>query len=332
MGDFQQVLHHRQRIGAGIVKPLQIVEPVRDLAAHDFFEQVEHAAAIGQAQHVANRVSGDRIAAFAMRHGLVQQGEGIAGGAFGGAGDQGQGAGLDFHIFFFRDRGQIGGQFAAVYAAQVEALAARQYRHRHFADFCGCENEFHMRWWFFQGLEQAIEGLLGQHVHFVNDIDLVAGAGRSIAHAFDDLADIVNAGAAGGVHLLHIHVAGFGDGDAGIALAAGMDGGLGSLAVRPDAVEGAGDDARRGGLAHAAHAREHEGMGDAARRKRVGQGAHQRLLPDQAGEVRGAVFARQNTVRLGRGAQIKREVFGHGPTITRTAPCGGKIQTRLWVR
>ena len=81
--------------------------------------------------------------------------------------------------------------------------------------------------------------------------------------------------------------------------AAGMDGRLGALAVRADAVQGAGDDAGGGGLAHPAHAREHEGMGDAAGGKGVGQGAHQRLLPDQAGEVGGAVFARQNAVGLG---------------------------------
>ncbi len=60
------------------------------------------------------------------------------------------------------------------------------------------------------------------------------------------------------------------------------------LAVRADAVERAGDDARGGGLAHAAHAGEHEGMGDAAGGEGVGQRAHQRLLPDQAGEVAGA--------------------------------------------
>ena len=54
----------------------------------------------------------------------------------------------------------------------------------------------------------------------------------------------------------------------------------------------------------------------------VGQGAHQRLLPDQAGEVGRAVFARQNAVRLGRRAQIKGQVFGHGGTIARAAQTG----------
>ncbi len=104
----------------------------------------------------------------------------------------------------------------------------------------------------------------------------------------------------------------FGDGDAGLADAAGMDGGLRALAVRPDAVERAGDDARGGGLAHAAHAGQHEGMGDAAGGEGVGQRAHQRFLPDQAGEIGRAVFARQHAIGLGlcrRGGQAKRGVL-----------------------
>ena len=231
-----------------------------------------------------------------------------------------------FTFSFSAMRRQMGGQFGAVDAAQIEALAARQHRHRHFADFGGGEDEFHMRRRLFQGLEQPVEGLLGQHVHFVDDVDLVARGGRGIAHAFDDLADIVDAGAGGGVHLLHIDIAGFGDGDAGLADAAGMDGGLGALAVRPDAVERARDDARGGGLAHAAHARQHEGMGDAAGGEGVGQGAHQRLLPDQAGEIGGAVFARQHAIGLGR-RPGRETVFGHGRTIARRAAARRQIRT-----
>ena len=43
-------------------------------------------------------------------------------------------------------------------------------------------------------------------------------------------------------------------------------------------------------------------MGDAAGGEGVGQGAHQRLLPDQAGKIGGAVFARKDAVGLGASA------------------------------
>jgi hypothetical protein len=53
-----------------------------------------------------------------------------------------------------------------------------------------------------------------------------------------------------------------GDGDAVVALAAGLRRRT-ALAVGTDAVQGAGDDPRRRRLADAAHAREREGMGQA---------------------------------------------------------------------
>ena len=43
-------------------------------------------------------------------------------------------------------------------AAQVEALAARQHRHRHLADLGGGEDELHMRRRLFQRLQQRVEG------------------------------------------------------------------------------------------------------------------------------------------------------------------------------
>jgi hypothetical protein len=45
-----------------------------------------------------------------------------------------------------------------------------------------------------QRLQEGVEGRRRQHVDFVDDVDLVAGAGRRIAHAVIDLADVVDAG------------------------------------------------------------------------------------------------------------------------------------------
>ena len=49
-------------------------------------------------------------------------------------------------------------------------------------------------------------------------------------------------------------------------------------------VQRARDQARGGGLAHAAHAGEHIGLGDAAARKRIAQRLHHGVLADQLGE------------------------------------------------
>ena len=156
-----------------------------------------------------------------------------------------------------------------------------------------------MRGRFFQRLQQTVESLLRQHVYFVDDVDLVARRRRGIARALDDLANVVDAGAGGGIHFLHVDKARFGNRPAWLANAARIDGRRGALAVRSNAVEGAGDNARGGGLSHAAHAGQHEGVGDTAGGECVAQRADQGFLPDQPGEIGRAVFARQHTIRLG---------------------------------
>ncbi len=99
-------------------------------------------------------------------------------------------------------------------ALEVEALAARQHRDRDLARLGGGEDELHMLGRLFQRLEQAVEGLLRQHVHLVDDVDLVAGGIRLVVGAIDEIAHIVDAGVGGGVHLHHVEMAALQDGAA----------------------------------------------------------------------------------------------------------------------
>ncbi len=78
----------------------------------------------------------------------------------------------------------------------------------------------------FQRLQQAIEGLRGEHVHFVDDLDLVTRRNRAIAHLLDDLSDIIDTGMGGGVHLNHVDMAAFHDRLTMFAGHAQVDGGL----------------------------------------------------------------------------------------------------------
>jgi hypothetical protein len=102
-------------------------------------------------------------------------------------------------------------------------------------------------------------------------------------------------GVGGRVHLHHVDMAAFGDGLAVLAHAAGV-GRRPAGAVRPDAVQPLGDDARRRGLARAANAGQHEGLRDAVGLEGVLQGAHHGVLSDQVGKGLGPVLARQNLV------------------------------------
>ena len=293
MREFQQVLQDDHGIGAGIVHLAQRRHHGGGVAAHRLFEQLEHAAAIGETQHVADLGGIDHAAAVGDR--LVEHGEPVAHRAVGGARQQRQRLGRDLDLFGRGDTGEVLDQNVVRHTLEVEALAAAQHRHRHLADLGGGEQELHMRRRLFKRLQQGVEGLLRQHVHFVDDVDLVAGRDGAVAHAFDQFAHVVDAGARGRVHLDDIDVAVLGDGLAVVADAARIDR-RAALAVGADAVECPGDDAGGRGLADAAHARKHEGVGDAAGGDGVAQGAHHCFLADQGGEIGGSVFTGKDAV------------------------------------
>jgi hypothetical protein len=90
----------------------------------------------------------------------------------------------------------------------------------------------------FERLEQAVEGRRREHVHFVDDIDFVGRRRGRVFHRVDDLADIVDAGIAGGVHFDDVDMAALDDGAAVLALDPQIERGMGTGLIL--VVEGAG--------------------------------------------------------------------------------------------
>ena len=128
-------------------------------------------------------------------------------------------------------------------------------------------------------------------MHFVDDVDLVARRNGAVAHTLDQLAYVVDAGPAGGVHFQHVHVPVLGDRDTMLADAAGLAVGH-ALTVGADAIQRPRNDPGRGRFAHTTHAGQHEGVGQTAAFDGVAQRAHHGLLADQVGESRRAILAR----------------------------------------
>ncbi len=88
MGEGGEVFQHDGRIGADVVQVLQPDERAGDGAAHDLLEEVDDERAVGEAQHLADFVGGERTGGVGDR--LIHQRERVAGGTFGGAGDHGE--------------------------------------------------------------------------------------------------------------------------------------------------------------------------------------------------------------------------------------------------
>ena len=77
----------------------------------------------------------------------------------------------------------------------------------------------------FEGLEQGVEGGVGDLVGFVEDVDLVAVAGGGVAGGVAQFANFVDAAIGGGVDLDDVDGVALADFDAGVAHAAGLGGG-----------------------------------------------------------------------------------------------------------
>ena len=179
------------------------------MALHEQFEKIDDAAAIGEPEHHAQGIRVDRGDAFAgaMCDRLVEKRQRIAHRALGGACDKRKRLVVDRDGLLGADRSEIIGQHPGIDAAQIESLAARADGDRNLFDLGRREDEFHMIGRLFQSFQEAVESLLGQHMHFVDDIDLRARHDRPVARALDDLAHIVDPGMRGGVHLDDIDMA-----------------------------------------------------------------------------------------------------------------------------
>ena len=201
-------------------------------------------------------------------------------------------------------------QKSRVDAAQVETLAARQHCHRHLADFSGGEDELGVRRRLLQRLEQRVEGRARQHVHFVEDVDLVARAHRRVADGIVDLPHVLDAVMRGGIHLQYVRMPALDDGLAVHAHHRHLDRRFFHRAVGQFVIERTRKNARGRRLSDAAHAGQDPGLRNAAALERVRDRAHHGVLPDQILEACGPVFACEHAVSIGR--RLGRGGTGNG--------------------
>ncbi len=223
---------------------------------------------------------------------LVERALGVAQSAFRAAGNGGQCVLVDRDFFLFGDflevlDDQVGGN-----PAQIKPLAPREDGGQNFLRFGGGEQEFHMRGWFFERLEQGVERFLGEHVDFVDDVNFEFGARGGVADGVAQLAYFIDAAVAGAVDFQHVQRAALGDFLAVVALVAGGDGGA------FDAIQGLGENAGGGRLADAARADKKVGMGEAFLLDGVFQGRGDVLLSHDLIELLRPPFAGKDLILL----------------------------------
>ena len=296
MNEIRQIGQHNGWLCTDIILCLQLAQSGRNVTLHDRLEQVNDAGTIGKAEHLTGRLGSDLPCP--MGDGLIQQRQGITGRAFTCARDHLQGIIFDGDIFLLTQAAHIGRHLGGVDAAQIKALAAGENRNGHFANFGGRENEFHMFGRLLECFQQTIEGCCREHMHLIDDVDLVAGTDRLIARRFDDLSDIVDRGVGSGVHFHDVDMAAFHDGLTMAAHFLHIDG-RGVDFTGDLIIERSSENTGGGRLAHTANPGQHIGLSDAARRESIGKGPDHRPLPDHVIKACRPIFARQHAIAFG---------------------------------
>ena len=135
-------------------------------------------------------------------------------------------------------------------APEIEPLASRDDCRKDSVGFSGAEHENHVVRGLFQCLQEGIRGSVGQHMGFIDDVDLALALGWREVYLLPDVSDLIDATVAGGIQFDDVHELAAVDRVADGASVAGVS----VLGVQ--AVHGFGDDPGGGGLAAASGAAE----------------------------------------------------------------------------
>ncbi len=249
----------------------------------------------------------------AAQHGrLVQQGQRVPERALGLPGHGVSGGLVELHALALGQLHQVLRHELARSPPEVEPLAPAHDGGRHLVGLGRAEQEAHPRWRLLEHLQQGVEGLAGQALRLVDDVDLLAAHGRCGGGPFPQLAGVVDAAVGGRVDLDDVEVRAVPDPHALLADPARL--GRGALL----AVHHLGQDPGRGGLAGPPGPAEQERVGQAPLLHRADQRAHDVLLPqDLLGNLR-AVLPVQRLVLL----VVRQLDLAFGPSAYRACVTG----------
>ncbi len=132
---------------------------------------------------------------------LVGQAHGVAHRTIGGAAQQPQCIVFERHVLDAQHVGQMLDHALRGHVLQGELQAPGQNRCRKFLRVGGGQDELDVGRRLFQGFQQRVEGMAGEHVHFVDQVDLEASAAWRVLHVVEQFAGVLDLGAARGVDL-----------------------------------------------------------------------------------------------------------------------------------
>ena len=112
--------------------------------------------------------------------GLISETQGVAHAALSRARNDAQCVVLKIHAFGVQHFSDVIDNRLSGNVFELELQAPRQHGHWDFLWICSGQQELYVLWRLFEGLEQRVKTGNGEHMHFVDQVDLVAAAGRHV--------------------------------------------------------------------------------------------------------------------------------------------------------
>lgn len=207
----------------------------------------------------------------------VEYGQSIPEGSIGLLGDNTQAAFLGFYIFLLGNGLQMPHNILHRDAPKIVNLAPGENGRNDLVLFRSSQDENGMGWWFLQGFEEGIEGLLGQHVDLIDDEDPVFSHLRSDPYLFYQAANIIYRIVGGRIELQNVELI-------IPLLRARFSGILGLIVDHP------GQDPGAGGFPYSAGAGKKKGLSEVIIFNGFQQGLGDMLLPHYFVKLLGTVL------------------------------------------
>ena len=263
--------------------------------------------------------------------GLVEQRQRIAHRAMRAAGDQRQRRRVGGDAFGLEDEPQPFDDQRRRQLLEVELQAAGENRDRDLLRIGRRQHELHVFGRLLERFQHRVERRLGQHVDFVDQVDLVAPRRRRVARVVEYFPHVVDAGVRRRVELQQV------DEPAGVDVGARRADAAGRRGDAGGAVEALGQDARNRRLADTPGSGEEIRVVQAPALQRVGQRLDDVLLTGELGEDLGPPLAGQNLIthrpraKVGRNSRVRRPGAGAPPSQSAPgAPRTGARRSMGW--
>ncbi len=294
---FHQAGIEKFKVPAAIQDGTNEGQPRRGVLGQGRFRQLDENFGLDGAQGHADVFQGDLLPG--VGDDLVQRPLAVPHGTVGRPGDLVKGGVVDLDPLRLADMPELTDQGVHPHGSELETLAAGLDGGRELVNLCGCQNENDVGGRLLQGFQEGVEGLGGNAVGLVKDIDLVFALGRVGPHLFLELPDIVDLVEGGRVDLDDVH------GGALVHLLANVAGVARFSVLGVSAIEDLGEDAGGGGFPDPPGPGEDIGVGDPVGLDGVLQRPGDLFLAHHVGEDLGAPFQGHD---LGRHAVPSEEL------------------------